>query len=205
MTMRIAALLSLALGATGLAGFLTLAGIGPLASPEAHHLRAMKDRLEAPAALEPITFAVMGALPHGEAMSAYAPIERRGVTLEGYIEGMLTSSDGDIHLEVAATDSVPSWPNERYVTAEIPARWRRGSATWQFEPLAALFRPIGSGDTRWDRRARRVRLHGWLLYDVQYDTPHTMTIGRTTGWEIHPVTGIDVWDPASGRFTAYAR
>jgi hypothetical protein len=203
--MRLAAILWLLMGATALVGYLTIAGEGPMASREARHLRAMKGRLAPPAAPAPITFAGLGALPHFHSMSEYEAIEGRGVTLEGYVQGMLNSSDGDVHLEVGETQAVPTWPNILYATAEIPERWRHGSASWQYESLAATFRPVGSGIHRWDQPARRVRLTGWLLYDFQYDAPQTQTVGRLTGWEIHPVTGIEVWDERAGRFVAYAR
>jgi hypothetical protein len=205
MIMRIAALLSLLMGATGLLGYFTIAGEGPLASREARHLRAMKNRRTGPDAAAPITFAELGALPHFRPMSEYAPLEGRGVTLEGYVQGMLHSSDGDIHLEVAQAQRIPGWPSYLYATAEIPARWRSGSTRWQYERLAATFRPVGSGIHRWDQPARRVRLTGWLLYDFQYDAPRTSSAGRLTGWEVHPVTGIEVWDESAGRYVAYAR
>lgn len=205
MTIRLAAAMALLLGATGVLGYLTIAGAGPFVDAQQRRLRAMKRRDSAPARTEPVTFAELSALPHGRPLAEYAAIERRGVSLEGYVQGMLNSSDGDIHLQITASDSVPTWPNAPFVTAEIDPRWRRSSHTWQFVPLQAAFRPVGSGYHRWDRRARRARIHGWLLYDFEYDTPVTETIGRVTGWEIHPVTGIDLWDEEARRFVALPR
>jgi hypothetical protein len=69
-----------------------------------------------------------------------------------------------------------------------------------------------------------VRLSGWLLYDFQYDGVHRSAdplrwmwnrFGlkrpyrpdgpvsiwpRLSGWEIHPVTRIEVWDDARGGY-----
>jgi hypothetical protein len=205
MILRIAAALSLALGTIALLGFLTIAGRGPLASSEARHLSALKNRRVPPAQAVPITFADLGALPHGRPLAEYAPLEERGVALEGYVQGMLSASDGDVHLEVGDTEVPRSWPNYLYTTAEITAPWRQDSPTWQYERLVANFRPVGSGYRQWDRPARRVRLTGWLLYDFQYDTPTTATIGRLTGWEIHPVTRIELWDEARQEFVEYRR
>jgi hypothetical protein len=203
--LRVAALMAMLLGAVGVTGYLTVAGTGPFASAEERHLRAMKRRLTAPARTEPITFAGIGALPHGRPLAEYSAIERRGVYLEGYVQAMLNSSDGDIHLQIGATEAVPTWPNIPFVTAEIDPRWRQNSRTWQFHPLQAALRPVGSGYSRWDRPARRARIHGWLLYDYEYDTPVTATIGRITGWEIHPVTAIELWDEEAQRFAALPR
>lgn len=205
MTLRLAAAMALLLGATGVLGYLTIAGTGPFVTAEQRHLRMMKRRDTAPARTAPITFAEIGALPHGRFLAEYSAIERRGVSLDGYVQAMQNSSDGDIHLQITATDSVPTWPNAPFVSAEINPRWRQGSRAWQFGPLQAAFRPVGSGYHRWDRPARRARIHGWLLYDFEYDTPVTETIGRITGWEIHPVTGIDLWDEQAQRFVALAR
>ena len=52
-----------------------------------------------------------------------------------------------------------------------------------------------------------MRLSGWLLYDFQHDAPYgsevvdrlgggTRITRRLSGWEIHPVTRIEVYDEA---------
>jgi hypothetical protein len=203
--LRVAAALSLLLGVTGLLGFLFLIGKGPLASSTARHMRAMKDRVAAPDSVVDVAFTGFAALPHHAPLPEYAAIERRGVRLVGYVQKVLTASDGDIHLEVADGPAGPEWPHGFYVTAEITPQWRRGSDAWVYERLVAAVRPGLGGSTPWDAGARRVRISGWLLYDYQYDLPPAPWLRRVTGWEIHPVTGIELWDDSLGAFAEYRR
>lgn len=205
MILRVAAALSLLLGAAGLLGFLHVVGKGPFASAAARHLRAMKDRVAAPDAVADYAFADFAALPHHAPLAEYAAVEQRGVRLQGYVQHLLRASDGDLHLEVAAGPAQPEWPNAVYVTSEITPQWQRGSDAWAYDPLVAAFRPASGGVTAWDAGARRVRLTGWLLYDYQYDLPQGPAQPRLTGWEIHPVTRIELWDDSLATFVEYRR
>ena len=210
MTLRIAAGLGLALGIAALMGFLHLLGIGPFASPEFRHMRAMKDRREAPPNPEATRLTVFDSLPFHRPLAEYAPLERRGVVIEGYIKHMLRAIDDDIHLEV--TGSIPE-PGVAlpYVTAEITPHWRRGAPAWGSERLRQSFRSASGGDaTRWRDPARRVRLTGWLMYDFQFDPrrPDLTRVPfaqRVSGWEVHPVTRIEVWDDARAAFVEVPR
>jgi len=209
-TLRIAAALALLLGAAGLIAYLHLLGKGPLVTLEARHLREMKDRRDPPRVTQPMTSADFQALPHDWSVAEYSALERRGVTFEGYVPRMLRASDDDVHLEV-----IPGWDStgaERsaYTTAEITPAFRLGSATWTYEALARAFRVNGGAVTPWDSGPRRVRITGWLLFDYQYDqrpdlrsTRHDPA--RLTGWEIHPVTRIEVWSDSLGAFAELAR
>ena len=210
MILRIAAALAAIAGVVALLGYLAAIGKGPLAPPAARHLRAMKDRTQQPARLEPIGFDEMRALPHHAAPAEVAALERRGVSFEGYVEGMLRPSDGDIHLEVSPVPHGPDRPNGAYVSAEITPQIRRGSARWTYAGLARAFR-VRSGDvTPWERGPRRARIGGWLMFDYQYDSePNEDAVRyadvRVTGWEIHPVTSIELWDDSLARFVELAR
>jgi hypothetical protein len=209
-TLRIAAAVALLLGAAALLGFLRLLGEGPFVSLESRHLRDMKERPDPPTRVEPFSIADMVALPHRESVADYSAIERRGVVLEGYVQRMIHASDGDVHLEVVPHALAPGEADTAYVSAEITPRWRRDSANWSYERLLETFRPNFGGPSAWRGGTRRVRLTGWLLYDWQYDTPPRArpterSQERLTGWEIHPVTGIEVWDDARARYVEYAR
>jgi hypothetical protein len=79
---------------------------------------------------------------------------------------------------------------------------------WSYEGLVAAFHPNHGGASPWDSGPRRVRLSGWLLYDFQYDTPPSpwslqYQAPRVSGWEIHPVTRIELWDDAQQRWVDY--
>ena len=210
MTFRIAASLALALGVAALLGFLHLLGEGPFARPEARHMRAMKDRREAPADPAPMSLASFDSLPCRRPLTEYAPVERRGVVIEGYIKHMLRAPDGDLHLEITATLPEPGAPLP-YVTAEITPQWHRGALHWSFESLRAAFRSASGGDaSRWGEPARRVRLTGWLLYDYQFeprrpDLTRVPFAQRAAGWEVHPVTRIEIWDDARAGFAEVPR
>lgn len=217
MILRLAAALALLVGAAGLLLFLQVVGKGPFASAEARHLRLMKDRLDPPPALLPATFADFAALPHARPVAEYAPLETRGVVLEGYAQRMIWSSDGDVHVEVLSSWRKPGLPETTYVSAEITPRWRRGSTRWQYDHLLAELRPNFGGTTPWEMGPQRMRLSGWLLYDFQYDgpygapNPHGAAIRparspmRLSGWEIHPVTRIELWDDSLQAFVEYPR
>jgi hypothetical protein len=122
----------------------------------------------------------------------------------------MTAGDGDIHLEIAPAPRSPESPDTAYVTAEVTPRWRAGHDGWSYERLLEVFRPNRGGAARWDGGPRRVRVSGWLLYDYQYDArPSAWSLAngasRVSGWEIHPVTRIDVWDEARGAWAEVAR
>ncbi len=209
MILRLVAGLALLLGIAALAAYLLLVGRGPLASPAGRHLRAMKERRDAPTAVMPFTLADFHALPHDAPMAEVAALERRGVSLEGYVQRMLRASDGDTHLEIVVTPRAPGGPDTAYVTAEIAMPWRRGSRAWSYESLLAAFRPNHGGATAWEAGPRRVRVTGWLLYDFQHDvrpSQYSLIHGsRVTGWEIHPVTRIELWDDSLHGFVDHPR
>ena len=210
MTLRLAAAFALVMGAATLLAYCDVMGHGPLADRAARHLRAMKDRRASPASAEAVGLAEFRALPHHVAVAEYARIEARGVVMEGYVQRLLRASDDDYHMEVTPTPRAPGGPDTMYVTAEITPGVRRSSADWSYAHLARSLRPNHGGETEWDEGPRRVRVTGWLLYDYQYDeTPSVweqrLAAPRISGWEIHPVTRIEVWDDSLRRYRDVAR
>jgi hypothetical protein len=204
-TLRVVAALALALGAGALLVFLTALGEGPLASPAARHLRAMKDRLATPSVITPTSIDGMVALPHARPLAEYAAIEQRGVSLEGYVQHLIRANDGDFHLEIADRPVSPGGWDTEYISAEITPQVRAASSRWTYEGLVERFHPPLGGVTPWTDGTRRVRISGWLMYDWQYDNPPLpgrprSRAPRLTGWEIHPVTRIEIWNPDSTRF-----
>jgi len=205
---RIAAAFALVLGITALMGYLHMIGKGPFASLDMRHLRDMKERDTAPSSYTPMSFDDFAALPHRLSVAEYSAIERRGVSLEGYAQNMLRASDGDIHLEIVPhPDSARAL--QLYVTGEITPEFARDSPRWRFETLAAQLRPDYGTQSPWAGGPRRARFRGWLLFDFQYDdslgTWKDEVTRRITGWEIHPVTGIELWDDSLARFVEYPR
>jgi hypothetical protein len=184
----------------------------------------MKERIREPVQVDTVTHATIAAMPAGLPLPRYAPMEQRGARIEGYIQRMFYATDGDLHLEVTPAECRPGERDTLYVTAEITLPMRRRHPGWTFPALYDTFRPnLGLGPP-WDQPTRRVRLTGWLLYDFQYDglrrqvDPLRMLWNRfglarpyrpggpisiwprVSGWEIHPVTRIEVWDEMRGAF-----
>ncbi|HEV2106299.1 MAG TPA: hypothetical protein VGU27_11285 [Candidatus Eisenbacteria bacterium] len=201
MIFRSVAALVLAAGALILLGGLALLGRAPGLPPAVRHLRTEKDRGQAPAHVEPFALAGFQALPHFRALRDYAGDEERGIVVEGWVQRMLLSGDGDYHLEVVFSPRRPGGPDTAYAVAEVTPRWRAGAPAWSYDSLLVAFRPNRGGATAWDAGPRRVRLTGWLLYDFPYDKPPSSWslehgAPRVSGWELHPVTRIELWDPA---------
>ena len=197
-------------GAAALVVGLALLGRGIGLPEQTRHLRSLKDRLEPPDAVRDVNMDFFGALPHGAPMSVRVPLERQGVRMEGWVQRILLAGDGDVHLELVETPRLPGERDTVYVTAEITPPWRAQRRGWAYESLLVAFRPNTGGATAWDAGPRRVRLSGWLLYDHQYDKPVSLWSlhfgkARRTGWEIHPVTGIELWDDAVQRWRELAR
>jgi hypothetical protein len=205
--LRVAAAASVALGAAALLLYLGALGKAPWSPRALQHLRDMKERRASPATYAPATFATMRAQPRFAALATYAPLEQRAVTLEGYVQRITRAPDGDLHLDFADTLDTAGHRPVPYVSAEITPEWHLGSATWRYERLVALLRPLWAGAAQREWPPTRVRLSGWLMYDFPYDgeKPVYGFPPHLTMWEIHPVTRIETWDAAAGRFVEFAR
>jgi hypothetical protein len=197
-------------GAAAMVLGLALLGRG-LGLPEpTRHLRAMKDRTEPPGQVRDVDMNFFATLPHGVSVAARTPLEQQGVRMTGWVQRILLSGDGDVHLELAEQRRLAGERDTVYVVAEITPPWRRERRGWAYESLLVAFRPNSGGATAWDQGPRRVRLSGWLAYDHQYDKPvsgWSLQFGkaRRTGWEIHPVTGIELWDDDAQAWRELAR
>ncbi|HET9328372.1 MAG TPA: hypothetical protein VFQ05_16520 [Candidatus Eisenbacteria bacterium] len=214
MILRIAAAFSLALGSSLLFAFFAWIGESPISGEPERHLRQMKERATAPATYARATFSDFVALPHGMPVSKFAPLERRSVSLEGYVKAMTLSSDGDYHLSLAPAPPPPIHVSSPTISCEVTPQWIQGSRWWQWEPLQAALKPHSWFEPAWPGGPRQVRLSGYLLYDFQYDEPYfkdrrlrlpSPPPHRLTGWEIHPVTRIELWDDSLGAYVEYTR
>lgn len=124
------------------------------------------------------------------------PFEGVAVTMTGYLEdlrvegaertncGMTDSADVDWHLWVT---QLPQEPKSGAIVVETTPRIRRSHPHW----TPASLQP-------WVRSNRSVRISGWLMLDP--DHPDQVGLTRSTIWEIHPITKIEVRD-APGLWT----
>ena len=210
MIARSLAVIAFLLGAAALVVGLSLLGRSPGLPEQTRQLRSMKDRTEAPEQVRDVDMAFFAGLPHGAPLQENASLERQGVRMEGWVQRILLSGDGDVHLELVEKRRVAGERDTVYVVAEVTPPWRQQRRGWAYESLLEAFRPNTGGATAWDAGPRRVRLTGWLLYDHPYDKPVTQWTlnhgkARRTGWEIHPVTGIELWDDGASGWRELAR
>ena len=199
MILRSVAVLLFVAGTVVLLSGLTLLGRAPGLPEETRHLRAMKDRREPPAQVRDVSMNDIAALPHGVPMATRSALENQGVRMEGWVQRMVMSGDGDLHLELVEHRRHLGERDTGYVVAEISPLWRQDARSWSYESLLQAFRPNHGGPSPWQAGPRHVRLTGWLNYDLPYDrAPSTWLLengaARRTGWEIHPVTRIEMWD-----------
>ncbi len=206
MILRLATATSVALGLALISFYLTEVGRAPWSGAGERHVRRMKERTAVPDHYEPVSFDDMAALPVRAPLSEYAQLERRAVSLEGYIQQFSRAPDGDYHLDIAprvgSTGALVP-----YLSVEMTPRFQRASSTWTLERLAERFRPRSGSRTGWERPPRRVRVSGWLMYDEPYEgtQPPPGRPPHVTFWEIHPVTRLDVWNDSLARYEEFAR
>ena len=148
-------------------------------------LQQMKDRLTPSAHVQPMTITDIIALPtypRAYTRSQLAEIESledRGVVVTGYLARLRNMDDGDFHVQI--TEAPPGRclyqdTRDQLITELTPGIQARRPA-YTFDALAAL---CGAGTA--------LRVTGWLLYD----SPHKGDSGRSTPWEVHPITRIEV-------------
>jgi hypothetical protein len=164
----------------------TPADVTPRAERVAH-IVAMKDRVSDPPLLTPLRIADILALPRfpraytRSQLAVIAALEGQGVTVTGYLRRLVAAGDGDYHLELRATATGwchTSWSRPRdLLITELSARIRARRPGYTLEAL----RPLCGARTP-------IRVSGWLFDD----TPHTGEWFRSTPWEVHPVTRIEV-------------
>jgi hypothetical protein len=160
-----------------------------------------KNRTDVPASLHEVTFAAIASLPFPTdqpktlakwspaALAAIRPFQGVAVSVTGFVDkvkvegaestncGWTGSTEVDWHIPLvkAAGD-----PESAAVVVETTPRVRKDHAKWT---TAALKPWVGANSP--------VRISGWLLLDPE----HMNMIGkyRSTLWEVHPITRIEVW------------
>jgi hypothetical protein len=149
------------------------------------HLAAMKARTAEPASLSPMNIAALFALPRPPRAYTRAQLtdiialEGRGVSVTGFVARVDPKRDGDFHVQITAQ---PPHRCLRHTTSdqlitELTPHFQARRPAYTLDALRAL-----CGTTA------QVRISGWLLYDA----PHDRDWWRSTGWEVHPITRIEV-------------
>ena len=147
------------------------------------HLQAMKDRVDEPLSVTSMTIAEMFALPRPPRaytraqLAEISALEAHGVSVIGYIARVDRMGDGDFHVQI--TEAPPPGgclrrnTPDQFITELTPGVQARRPA-YTLPRLQAL---CGT--------PTQVRISGWLMYDAR----HAQEAWRSTGWEVHPITG----------------
>lgn len=154
-------------------------------SDRAAHLADQKSRLDDPVSPTLMTIARIVALPTFpraysiEQLAEISATEARGVTVTGFVARLRRMDDGDYHIQITEAPvgrCLGSDSTDQLITELTPGiRARHPAYTWEaLQPLCGA--------------ATQVQLTGSLLYD----SPHKGDRGRSTPWEVHPVTRIEV-------------
>lgn len=184
-----------------------------------------KNRIDEPTLYHPVSFAAVAALPYprnhepsrrqwsAADLTVIAPYEGVALTVTGFIarqrgvivEDAQNSRTGETTNCNALDDAGVDWhltlvphpgdPKSAGIVMETTPRVRAQGHPWTPDPLTAA---ATAGDS--------VRISGWLMYDPEhfaettnYD-PARPIAGpkfRATLWEIHPITKLEVFDPAT--------
>lgn len=114
--------------------------------------------------------------------------ESRGVRVTGYLvrakqegpESCNGYSDSlhDYHIWIS---DAPTYDKANGLIVEITPRWESVRAGWRIAEIERLA-----------QRHSRVRVTGWLMWDEEH--PDEVGRSRATQWEVHPVTGFEVFD-----------
>jgi hypothetical protein len=161
---------------------------GPDTVPEADraaHLQDAKNRLDDPPHLVAMSIAEIIGLPtfpraysRGD-LARISELEARGVVVDGFVARVIPKEDGDYHIQITQAprgQCLDHDTRDQLITELTPGiRPRHPGYT-----LAGLRALCGT--------QTQIRVSGWLLYD----SPHKGDSGRSTPWEVHPVTRIEV-------------
>jgi hypothetical protein len=161
---------------------------GPDTVPEAEraaHLQDGKNRLDAPPRLTAMSIAEIIGLPtfpraySRSDLAQISELEARGVLVSGFVARIIQKEDGDYHIQITAGPlgrCLGHDTTDQLIT-ELTPGLQASHPAYTLQALRAL---CGT--------PTQIRVSGWLLYD----SPHKGDSGRSTPWEVHPVTRIEV-------------
>jgi len=168
-----------------------------------------KNRIDVPTEYHPITFQAIAALPDPNApakrskwtppqLQVIEPFEGVAVSVIGYIVAVRNQNSGSgeatnchytasgfVDLHIALVER-PGQGEEQAVVIEPTPRFYAAHPTWRFATINDL-----------EHTETPVRFSGWLLFDPVHKN-HLGTY-RSTLWEIHPVTRVEVFENGQWR------
>ena len=163
-----------------------------------------KNRIDVPSTYHQVTWNALAQLGYPVAgktrdtwtpaqLQEIAPYEGVAVTVEGYVVAIKNQNKApgestnchfyqavDVDWHVALVESVGDGEKTAVVVETTP-RMRKVHPKWTIQAL-----------TPWLNADKPVRISGWTLLDPEHR--NDLNRYRSTLWEIHPITKIEVWD-----------
>jgi hypothetical protein len=150
-------------------------------------------------------------LPTDDPRSIYLQtLESRPVVLEGFL-AMEKNGGGesvncgstmrtDIHMEIVGIDTIdPKQNRDQHAVTEVTPWFREAINAWSTTTLGQ-FASYRGGYTGTNHGAPgRIRVYGWLFYDSPHAGDGSVGTWRGTGWEVHPITRIEVFENGQWR------
>ena len=180
-----------------------------------------KNRIDVPDAYHPVAWDAINALayPHGAPrrrmdwtpaqLGQIQPFEGAALSVEGYLYKVKVESsspnaatggestncharlakDVDWHMPLTAHAGEGQ---DVAVIVETTPRVRQGHPNWTTVRLKSWTAHVGSQPNP-NYNQQKIRISGWLMLDPEHQDMINGGL-RSTLWEIHPITKIEVWD-----------
>lgn len=180
-----------------------------------------KNRTDVPDAYHPVIWDAINTLdyPHGapksrmdwtqEQLAQIAPVEGVALSVEGFLYKVKVESSSpsattggestncharlanDVDWHMPLTAHVGEGQDVAIVVETTP-RVRRGHPNWTTARLKPWTAHLGNQPNA-SYNGQKVRISGWLMLDPEHQDMINSGL-RSTLWEVHPITKIEVWD-----------
>jgi hypothetical protein len=180
-----------------------------------------KNRIDLPEAYHPVTWDAINTLsyPHGAPRSRMGwtqaqlgqiqPFEGAALSVEGYLYKVKVESSSrnaatggestncharlakDVDWHTPLTANVGEAQDVAIIVETTP-RVRQGHPNWTTARLRPWTAHVGSQPNP-NYNQQKIRISGWLMLDPEHQDMINGGL-RSTLWEIHPITKIEVWD-----------
>ena len=183
-----------------------------------------KNRTDAPASYHAVTWAAINTLDYAKGakksrmdwtpaqLATITPFEGAAISVEGYLYKVKVESSSvnaksggestnchaklanDVDWHMPLTANVGEGEDVAIIVETTP-RVRRQHSQWSTARLKPWVSHIGNTPNA-NYNQRKVRISGWLMLDPEHQDMINHGL-RSTLWEIHPITKIEVWDSGS--------
>ena len=183
-----------------------------------------KNRTDVPSSYNAVTWDAINTLNYAKGapksrmdwtaaqLSTITPVEGAALIVEGYLYKVKVESSSptaasggestncharlanDVDWHMPLTANVGEGENVAIIVETTP-RVRRGHPNWTTTRLKPWTSHIGSSANS-SYNKQKVRISGWLMLDPEHQDMISEAL-RSTLWEIHPITKIEVWDNGS--------